>query len=358
MFAQVDTIRADPGEISELHLADEPEVRIDGAADGPGPTFARLGEGAWLPDGRIVVLDRGALRIHLFGPSGEYLRSFGSGGEGPGELKSATTVSTLADSLFVYDRSLARVSIFHPSEGYIRSIHVRGPYGGAPPYKVRVIGEGRFAAYQWRLAPSLGEDPRLEYRRAWFSILDEQGEPLGAPVPFAYTYSAVHEQGAVLPRPYAARALLAVCDGRTVMGAGYRFSLSIRGLKGEALEAIRWPRNRQSVNYGGEMDSLRPSWEERYPRYVDLIFHRELLPEHRPAIKRVRCGEQGRLWVGRFEPFHAPVRQWWILSEDSEPLGWFHLPPGARLLDADGDRVLLVEQNDLGVESLTVRQIR
>lgn len=349
------TIRTDPGDLPELELSAEPGVRIRGSASSPGPTFVRLGQGAWLPDGRIVLLDEGALRIHVFGPDGDHLRSLGRGGSGPGEFESTTTISVIGDSIYVYDRSRARLSVFHASDGFGRSVLVSVGKKGPPPFEARAIGADRIVAYRWRVAPSPGDDRRLQHRRARLSVLDAEGEVLREHGPFARTYSGVHPEGAVVPRPYATRAVLAACDGGAVTGDGHRFRLAVRGPDGEVEEEIRWPSNREPPDRA-ELDSLRAEWRERYPRYVDLIFAEELLPDRRPAIEEVRCGGSGRLWAGRFEPFHAPVRRWWVLDPDARPVGRLRLPPDTRILDADGDRLLLVERNELDVESVTVRR--
>lgn len=351
------TIRTDPGEVPELELSADPGVRIRGSSSSPGPTFVRLGEGVWLPDGRIVVLDDGALQIHVFGPDGDHLRSLGRRGSGPGEFESMTTISVVGDSIYVYDRSRARLSVFHASDGFARSVLVSAGQEGPPPFEARAIGADRIAAYQWRVASSLGDDRRLQHRRAWLSVLDAEGEVLREPGSFARTYSGVHPEGAVVPRPYATRAVLAACDGGVVTADGHRFRLGVRGPGGELEEEIRWPANREPVDRA-ELDSLRAHWRERYPEYVDLIFAGELLPDRRPAIEDVRCGGSGRLWAGRFEPFYAPVRRWWLLDRDARPVGHLRLPPKTRILAADGDRLLLVERDELDVESVTVRRVR
>jgi len=57
-----------------------------GCADCDGPEQITPTAMALFDDGRLAVLDRYAPFVRIFAPDGEFLRSFGSPGQGPGEL--------------------------------------------------------------------------------------------------------------------------------------------------------------------------------------------------------------------------------------------------------------------------------
>lgn len=61
---------------------------LGGAQDGP-EAFFRVDGDALATDGksRLYVLDRGNHRVHVFARAATYLRSFGSEGDGPGEMR-------------------------------------------------------------------------------------------------------------------------------------------------------------------------------------------------------------------------------------------------------------------------------
>jgi hypothetical protein len=65
-------------------------------------------------DDRLVVLDRSAPMVHVFGlPAGTHLGSFGQNGEGPGEYRSAWQVERDAKDprdVWIYDISLLRMT--------------------------------------------------------------------------------------------------------------------------------------------------------------------------------------------------------------------------------------------------------
>jgi len=54
-----------------------------------------------LPDGELALLDRQTLEIHIVGPDGEYLRSIGREGGGPGEFRSPFGSVMTADGRIV-----------------------------------------------------------------------------------------------------------------------------------------------------------------------------------------------------------------------------------------------------------------
>lgn len=68
--------------------------------------------------GRIYVLDGGEARVQVYGADGNYLRTIGQQGSGPGEFRGnqggfITVLATMAaDRLIVYDMSLQRLSVW------------------------------------------------------------------------------------------------------------------------------------------------------------------------------------------------------------------------------------------------------
>ena len=71
----------------------EPTVSI-GQLEGEEPYLLHwAGSFARLPDGRIVVANRGSSEVRMFDASGSHLVSWGGQGEGPGEFMSLSHVA-------------------------------------------------------------------------------------------------------------------------------------------------------------------------------------------------------------------------------------------------------------------------
>lgn len=89
----------------------EPELRI-GAADGPGPLLTRVGAIRIASDGRLVVSQPQDHEILVFDPEGELLAAAGGPGEGPGELRSLSSLALDGDSVAVGDSGRRGISYF------------------------------------------------------------------------------------------------------------------------------------------------------------------------------------------------------------------------------------------------------
>jgi hypothetical protein len=83
-----------------------------------------------LSGGTIVVLNAGSQQLRFFNTRGEFLRSTGARGAGPGEFRRPERIHvTQADTLSVYDSGLGRESWFDPSGTFVRTV----PLAPGPP---------------------------------------------------------------------------------------------------------------------------------------------------------------------------------------------------------------------------------
>ena len=81
-------------------------------------------------DGNIWVTDTGHARIQVFSPAGEYLRTIGSRGEGPGQFNEPVGLAIAADgTVFVADMYNSRVVILDADGSFTREISIEG-WGG------------------------------------------------------------------------------------------------------------------------------------------------------------------------------------------------------------------------------------
>jgi hypothetical protein len=129
---------------AEPTLVAEEGFRI-GVVEGGGPTsFGRIRSIGVLPDGRFAVADAQAEEVRLFSQGGEYLRTFGGEGEGPGELKGMQGVHVHNGMLRVAEQANARLSVFHPDSGFVRTYPLRlHSYGFRGPWRAAVDSAGR-----------------------------------------------------------------------------------------------------------------------------------------------------------------------------------------------------------------------
>jgi hypothetical protein len=98
-----------------------------------------------LPTGDLAIPLREAQSIRLFGTRGQYLRTLGRQGEGPGEFRALDAAWCRGDSIEAYDRGLQRITRFAP-DGRIAAVVSLKKLPGAPS------GLGTYAG-GWVTAP-------------------------------------------------------------------------------------------------------------------------------------------------------------------------------------------------------------
>lgn len=93
-------------------------------------------------DRNVYVMDSGNCRIQVFGPEGNYLKTIGREGQGPGEFQQlfSMDINEIGD-LCVYDRGKRSVEIFDRTGMFMRSSRLQGNYS-----YIRITGPDRFCA--------------------------------------------------------------------------------------------------------------------------------------------------------------------------------------------------------------------
>lgn len=111
-------------------VAPRPEIVIggNGASAGPGDSTHlvwSVTDVAPLGDGRVAVLSSREKRVFLFERSGEFVRSIGREGRGPGEFGRPEHLQVLpGDTLVVWDYRMGPVTYFNPAGEVLRSWRV------------------------------------------------------------------------------------------------------------------------------------------------------------------------------------------------------------------------------------------
>jgi len=118
-----------------------------GATPGPFDLFGPR-DAVVLPDGTVWVTDTGHDRIQVYTLAGEYVRTVGGPGSGPGQFDEPVGLALGPDgAIYVADMYNRRVQVFEPDGTYRAEFRVEG-WGGQDvtdkPY-LRVLADGRIA---------------------------------------------------------------------------------------------------------------------------------------------------------------------------------------------------------------------
>lgn len=363
---RVATIHAAPGDLPEWRMGD-PLLSIRGGEDG-SPHFESVSDALWLSDGRTLVVDAGALRLHLFDARGAYLESYGRRGEGPGEFqrlemrRHRMVTLTPHDTVVVFDPARRALHFFHPDAGFARTERAPDPDDGASIQAMWPYGDDRLVRHSVRyrrddLAPGGGGIQRRA-QTTRLELLDRGGSPLTEPVEFQGGYTALVQEGEVV-QPFANTPFVAAERGRVVFGSGRDFHLTVMDSTFAPTLDVRWPAIREPLP-AEEIDELRRAYsggsEATDDPVLRAMFSDELLPEHRPALSRALFDSEGRIWVARFEPLPKlrDETEWYVLDPSGRPLARVRMPERSILAAAGDDRVLVVSRDSLDVPRVEV----
>ena len=359
------------------HLAETTDHVFDAASVGDSTAFALVGPVQWLGNGALVVADLRALRLHVFDSTGAYHGALGRRGKGPGEFSAITSVTPMrGDTLAVFDATQRRLTIWSAARGLVRQVGLQEagslssqPWGAWPWQDSLVV------VLQVSLTPrptlTAGEATKPWPTRAQLSLKDSTGRLIAAGPIFDGWYTAVFSNGDA-HAPFSHKAFAAVAHDRVVYGTGDRFQINSLGSPFTATDEVRVPAFDEPFDRSEATRVLEESVvslsaympADAARERLALSFDPAMFPERRPSIGRVLSDDQRRLWVERFEPMRpgaelqVPGSRWTVLAADGRPIARLQLPPRTRLEAVRGDRVAVVQWDELDVQSAAIHALQ
>lgn len=134
-------------EASEWQLTDT--LLQIGNGDAPETEFHRVAGAVRLSNGEIAIVNGGTMEVRYFGPDGQYRRTFGKRGAGPGEFRTLGRPIRSGDTLTLYDAANSRLTMFL-RDSLLHTLPVRAT-GGA----TRFFVHGRLSDGRWLAASSI-----------------------------------------------------------------------------------------------------------------------------------------------------------------------------------------------------------
>lgn len=340
----------------------EEELRI-GAADGDSlREFGRVSGIAVNASGQIHVLDRHALQILVFDSDGEFVRTIGRGGGGPGELAGPSTVLIAAgDTILVPDMANQRVQRFLPDGSEAGAFRI--PLEGGIPLGWHMREDGLLLEELRTLPDARGGERVLLRRRA---IDGEVGETLvDMPVGEAMILRNGEQQmTALAPEPRWA----ALVDGRIVTGWNAEYRLDIRSPSGELERVVTKPFERRPFTESHRRalrELFRQQFEDQPPSpATDQMIQSLRFADHYPAYAELFGGPEGAIWVrhgreipsldrddmGNFDVRGVGAPDYDVFDDAGRFLGTVLTPRRFEPVLTHNDRIYGVERDELGVQ--------
>ena len=346
-----------PPEGSRLgwRIGPEPAMSI-GELEGEEPYILHwINAAAKLPDGRIVVANRGSNELRIFNASGIHLASWGGGGEGPGEFDILQHAAPWpGDSIVAWFSHGLGISVFDSDGNFGRSFSL--PYAGGPwPRPVAARGNGTILT----ITEAASNTTVIE-------IWKGDGTPsasLGTHVGMYETI--VTASGAIDPVIYGRELAVGLWGDLVVASPTTRYE--IRAFRGDGILAriVRRdhvPRATAQADLEPYIDGQLSSHAERgtVTRDFEEGMRRQVrsmrLAETFPAFSRVMSDAAGHLWVRRYDfpEEESPTPLWTVFDPGGTVLGFIETPKDLWIFEIGEDYLLGRTMDDLEVEKIQV----
>jgi hypothetical protein len=358
-----------------------PNVRITqvfsiGRENGP-PEYAFGVIDAFAVDrrGRFYLYDRDDKQIRAYDASGRFVRLIGRAGEGPSEYQNVLGLDIVGDTLLaVFDEGSQRAQLFTPEGKVQRTLQSRRLYNINGLHALGADREGRVYSRVQMFGSGMdnAEAPVGNVNEQWLvyaptgGLSDSIRIPMHEPRPRPFSISTAEREvtnfvNVVLSASSPASGI--------VFGDNNAYRFVIKPLRGPAIVVERaWT----PVAVGVEEMANFQEWVDYYRRQGGRILE---IPRAKPAYDDLFADRDGRIWVSIYaaaERRNTPARA----AGDTRPRliwrqratydvfdkagvyqGRITLPPNARLLNAQGDKMWVLAKGTDDVESVVLYQI-
>lgn len=236
-------------------------------------------------DGRMYVLEMGNSRVQVFDPDGEYIRTLGGPGQGPGELELPAGITIGRDQVMVYDLNSRRLSLWDLAGNHVRDV----PFsGGLQPGILAGSGGSLVGATRRRL-----EDRSELIDVALFST--DGSETLRyTSLPQPEQFLIMGEGGGfVIPQLVGGPSYAASVDGAVYATAGVQYQILAFESSGEPRWALRVARPAPAFTQehrDAVLDPLRDRFENLDAMELDW-------PTHMNTLGSLAVDGHGHLYV-------------------------------------------------------------
>lgn len=346
----------------------EEDLRIGAVEADPEYQFGEIAIGGITTDsrGRIYVLDSYTQDIKVFSPEGEYLRTLGGRGGGPGELRNAWYVLMgPGDTLMVPDYGNQRVNLYSPGGSVAGSFSMPTEEGWR--WTFRASGSGLLTE---QIRPVWwADDPRPDPMSV-IVVRATDGTATDTLLKFPPGQMRSYETPGVSRLYYPEPAWDLTDDRQLLFGVNDEYRISVYSLDGELKRIITKQHESRPVT-DRDIQVIRDYFEARWirdgvpaERYARL-HRRWQYGEFFPAFMALASGPAGTTWAQHALPpsemsetevfslnFHEEwaSRDWDVFDAEGRFLGVVTLPQLFTAKLFRGDKIYGVWRDELEVQ--------
>lgn len=293
-------------------------------------------------DGTFYLADGSEGKIHLYEPTGQYKRSIGGKGEGPGEFLTVSQPTIMNGKLYVLDIQQQRVSVFNEEDGRFLQAHDLGTGSqdmSGFPVNFSPLSGDRFLTYYNRME----REENKFYRQYVPRIQDSDGNTLVSEFitfqPGEMLMIQSDNSISIMPLPFLGESQFSLTrDEEIITGFTDRFLFHVISLEGDTLRSIYHSKKSPPLDQAEILENYEEGAVREQLRSMDL-------PETKPAFQTFIVDDDNRLWV--MSPTEdAELNEWWVLDENGEKLAEFNRPASDRIRTVKNGHAYIVETDE------------
>ena len=310
-----------------------------------------------LSDGSFAIANRGSHEVRFYSPEGRYRGATGRRGEGPGDFTRILGISlTTSDTLVVLDNS-ERMTVLGPNGSFVRVVRIPDSRLMHALGNDQVVVMLRPTA-DYMGGPGLVRQPTALWRYDLAGVqLDSIGETDGNE-----DYSFLTESGRSgwgLPL-FAKAAVVTTWGNRIYRGNANAMQVEELSSSGQLLRILRLPDYPLDLTPGTIEAERRVRLGDNPHPLIREIVDQLPDPERRPAYRQIVVDATGAIWLRPFldRSELGRAEAWLVLDSDGTWLGYVDVLAGLGIMRLEGDVLMGVWTDSLGVEHPRVYRLR
>ncbi|MES2523865.1 MAG: hypothetical protein V4617_14255 [Gemmatimonadota bacterium] len=308
-----------------------PTLRI-GHQAAAGREFSIVVGATRLPDGGVLVGDRGDFNLLRFDASGSLVKRSARAGKGPGEIQFAIYMLRCGDSVVTID-SDKRVSIFTLAGEYVRTFRFTSPRDA---YRSGCSSAGKFIHYGWERDSETKKGRFRALVPVWISPSDN-----GAPTMLPSTLGSERNEG--MPLPMGREPRVALGRDRAYVASADSMFVRVFALTGAELPPLRAPyapTRPTPADVAAAIERDVAFMGEKARNAIESGYRTAPQVELLPATRELVVDADDNLWVQHYPRGTVPTVAWTVFSKAGRVLSTVQIPRNLEVFEIGRDYVL------------------
>ncbi|NMC64805.1 MAG: 6-bladed beta-propeller, partial [Acidobacteria bacterium] len=259
----------------------EEELQIGSADKSDKYIFSAI-DGLDVDDnGHIYILDSRAAQVKVFGPDGEYLRSIGGRGQGPGEMQMPLFLQITADNELVVQDLATQHFLYFSLDG--RFLRKEAYWKERALRAVRIDQQGNLIGLKIGAPPPIGGWVLRKYNLNFEPIITLAEQPPDMAAKTEYNILRATFYFDVFP------------NDNIILGHSEKYELDILNPEGKLIKKILKKHSHLRIR-----DDDKDFYRERYESFIK-IGGKLNFPGYFPCFSDIAVDDKGRIFVKTFE---------------------------------------------------------